>query len=39
MKTPAELDKITDTILAYHPKPKTGGEAAGSEKEAGGKAQ
>jgi hypothetical protein len=23
MKTPLELDKITDTVLAYRPKPKT----------------
>jgi hypothetical protein len=23
MKTPPELDRITDVVLAYHPKPKT----------------
>lgn len=23
MKTPAELDRITDTVLAYRPRPKT----------------
>ena len=23
MKTPPELDRITDVVLAYHPKPKS----------------